>query len=160
MPDVSGASAVNTRVHTPTTKRTRGCGCIGHPAFPAPSYFRGTFFWHNSGSSCREIEDTRQRSCRGPSFETPRTARLLRTRLLHVVTRSQTLMARRRIARSRTMRPPVGNVGSLTIEQLRRAAQRRACAVPTICVVLGQNGGHASTFAPRLTRRFCTLYDF
>src|SRR4029077_12477740 len=39
MPDVSGASAVNTRVHTPTTKRTRGCGCIGHPAFPAPSYF-------------------------------------------------------------------------------------------------------------------------
>ena len=37
MPDVSGASAVNTRVHTPTTKRTRGCGCIGHPAFPAPS---------------------------------------------------------------------------------------------------------------------------
>ena len=40
MPDVSGASAVNTRVHTPTTKRTRGCGCIGHPAFPAPSEFR------------------------------------------------------------------------------------------------------------------------
>src|SRR3984893_15442760 len=37
MPDVSGASAVNTRVHTPTTKRTRGCWCIGHPAFPAPS---------------------------------------------------------------------------------------------------------------------------
>src|ERR1700693_3364215 len=37
MPDVSGASAVNTRVHTPTPKRTRGCGCIGHPAFPAPS---------------------------------------------------------------------------------------------------------------------------
>jgi len=43
MPDVSGASAVNTRVHTPTTKRTRGCGCIGHPAFPAPSYCRGWF---------------------------------------------------------------------------------------------------------------------
>src|ERR1700730_1724010 len=40
MPDVSGASAVNTRVHTKTTKRTRGCGCIGHPAFPAPSDFR------------------------------------------------------------------------------------------------------------------------
>ena len=72
MPDVSGASAVNTRVHTKTTKRTRGCGCIGHPAFPAPSCFRGTFFWHSSGSSCREIEDTRQRSCRDPSFETPR----------------------------------------------------------------------------------------
>jgi hypothetical protein len=41
MPDVSGASAVNTRVHTPTTKRTRGCGCIAHPAFPAPSDFIG-----------------------------------------------------------------------------------------------------------------------
>ena len=40
MPDVSGASAVNTRVHTKTTKRTRGCGCIVHPAFPAPSDFR------------------------------------------------------------------------------------------------------------------------
>jgi hypothetical protein len=28
------------------------CGCIGHPAFPAPSYFRGTFFWHSSGAIC------------------------------------------------------------------------------------------------------------
>ena len=37
MPDVSGASAVNTRVHTQLPQRTRGCGCIGHPAFPAPS---------------------------------------------------------------------------------------------------------------------------
>jgi hypothetical protein len=37
MPDVSGASAVNTRVHTYYPQRTRGCGCIGHPAFPAPS---------------------------------------------------------------------------------------------------------------------------
>jgi hypothetical protein len=44
MPDVSGASAVNTRVHTKTTKRTRGCGCIGHPAFPAPSLFEGRDF--------------------------------------------------------------------------------------------------------------------
>ena len=38
MPDVSGASAVKTGVHTQTTpQRTSGCGCIGHPAFPAPS---------------------------------------------------------------------------------------------------------------------------
>jgi hypothetical protein len=79
------------------------------------------------------------------------TARLLGTRSLHVMTQSQTLMVRRRIGPSRTMRPPVGNVGSLTIEQLRRVAQRRACAVPTICVVPGQNGGHASTFALRAT---------
>ena len=42
MPDVSGASAVNTGAHTlrPGSKRASGCGCIGHPAFPAPS-FRG-----------------------------------------------------------------------------------------------------------------------
>src|ERR1700730_25905 len=57
MPDVSGASAVNTRVHTKTTKRTRGCGCIGHPAFPAPSYFRGTKFTQNSDAWCREIAE-------------------------------------------------------------------------------------------------------
>jgi hypothetical protein len=24
--------------------RTRGCGCIAHPAFPAPSDFRANFF--------------------------------------------------------------------------------------------------------------------
>ena len=41
MPDVSGASAVNTRVHTYSPQRTRGCGCIGHPAFPAPSVCKG-----------------------------------------------------------------------------------------------------------------------
>ena len=40
-PDVSGASAVNTRVHTSLPQRTRGCGCIGHPAFPAPSVHDG-----------------------------------------------------------------------------------------------------------------------
>jgi hypothetical protein len=41
MPDVSGASAVNTGVHTQLHKRTPGCGCIGHPAFPAPSVSKG-----------------------------------------------------------------------------------------------------------------------
>jgi hypothetical protein len=41
MPDDSGASAVNTRVHTQLPQRTRGCGCIGHPAFPAPSISKG-----------------------------------------------------------------------------------------------------------------------
>src|SRR6266700_6205149 len=44
MPDVPGASAVNTRVHTYYPQRTRGCGCIGHPAFPAPSVFKGREF--------------------------------------------------------------------------------------------------------------------
>ena len=33
--------AVNTRVHTCYPMRTRGCGCIGRPAFPTPSVFRG-----------------------------------------------------------------------------------------------------------------------
>jgi hypothetical protein len=28
----------------------RGCGCDGHPVFPAPSVFRGTKFMHNSGA--------------------------------------------------------------------------------------------------------------
>jgi hypothetical protein len=37
--------------------RTRGCGCSGHPAFPAPSAFRGTRFLHNSGALSREIAD-------------------------------------------------------------------------------------------------------
>ena len=32
--------AVNTRVHTYYPMRTRGCGCIGRPAFPTPSVFR------------------------------------------------------------------------------------------------------------------------
>jgi hypothetical protein len=41
MPDVSGASAVNTRAHTLYPQRARGCGCIGHPAFPAPSVVKG-----------------------------------------------------------------------------------------------------------------------
>ena len=37
---ISGASAVNTRVHTLLPQRTRGCGCIGHPAFPTPLCFQ------------------------------------------------------------------------------------------------------------------------
>ncbi len=53
-PDVSGASAVNTRVHTKTTKRTRGCGCIGHPAFPAPSFIsEGLGFQAQLGRNAR-----------------------------------------------------------------------------------------------------------
>jgi hypothetical protein len=34
-----------------------GCGCIGHPAFPAPSVFRGTRLWQTSGSWRREKAD-------------------------------------------------------------------------------------------------------
>ena len=33
---------------------TRGCGCNGHPAFPAPLLLLGESFKHNSGARCRE----------------------------------------------------------------------------------------------------------
>jgi hypothetical protein len=32
----------------------RGCGCIEHPAFPAPSVFLGERIMHSSGASRRE----------------------------------------------------------------------------------------------------------
>jgi hypothetical protein len=34
---------------------TRGCGCGGHPAFPAPSDFQGERIKHRSGVSRRGI---------------------------------------------------------------------------------------------------------
>jgi hypothetical protein len=40
MPGDFGATAVNTRVLSRTPFRTRGCGCIVHPAFPTPFYGR------------------------------------------------------------------------------------------------------------------------
>src|ERR1700726_860790 len=60
---LSGASAVNTRVHTPTTKRTRGCGCIGHPAFPAPSPFPEGGSLNNSGARRAARARTRTLRC-------------------------------------------------------------------------------------------------
>src|SRR5258705_6090441 len=36
-----------------TTHCTRGCGCIGHPAFPAPSVFRAKRFCKTSGDQRR-----------------------------------------------------------------------------------------------------------
>jgi hypothetical protein len=43
-----------TRVLFTNAKRTRGCGCSGHPASPTPSLGEG--FMHNSGASRRERE--------------------------------------------------------------------------------------------------------
>src|SRR5712672_4198008 len=41
--------------------RTRGCGCIGRPAFPAPSIVKsGETVLQNSGTSCREIAEVRR----------------------------------------------------------------------------------------------------
>src|SRR5258708_39854046 len=37
--------------------RTRGCGCIGRPAFPTPSHVEGEWFLQNSGPSRREIAE-------------------------------------------------------------------------------------------------------
>ena len=78
MPDVSGASAVNTRVHTPTPKRTRGCGCIGHPAFPAPSPFPEGGSLNNSGA---------RRAARG------------RTRILRCLTSELSALAQEHVIR-------------------------------------------------------------
>ena len=47
---------VVTRVRSTNTKCTRGCGCNGHPAFPAPSDQEGKEnFWQTSGAMSREI---------------------------------------------------------------------------------------------------------
>src|ERR1700751_3789363 len=45
--------AVNTRVHTCYPMRTRGCGCIGRPAFPTPSVFRANSYRKSPGASRR-----------------------------------------------------------------------------------------------------------
>ena len=52
MPVVSGASAVNTGAHTQLPQRAPGCGCIGHPAFPAPSLFSRGKVQSSSGREC------------------------------------------------------------------------------------------------------------
>ncbi len=52
MPGDSGATAVNTRVHSTLPLRTRGCGCTGHPASPTPSLGREVL--QDSGASRRE----------------------------------------------------------------------------------------------------------
>src|SRR5258705_13232239 len=38
--------------------RTRGCGCIERPAFPAPSVFSGRMILQNSGTLRREIAES------------------------------------------------------------------------------------------------------
>ena len=53
MPGVSGVTVVtNARVYY---HYTRGCGRIGRPAFPAPSFSRAGNFRYNSGETRREI---------------------------------------------------------------------------------------------------------
>ena len=44
---ISGATVVTTVCLLPMHT---GCGCSGHPAFPAPSVFRGTTFMQTSGA--------------------------------------------------------------------------------------------------------------
>src|SRR6266436_7221864 len=45
---ISGVTVVTTLVCF-VLFRTRGCGCIGHPAFPAPSEFQGGWFLQKLG---------------------------------------------------------------------------------------------------------------
>ncbi len=55
----SGVPVVTTLVCF-TLFRTRGCGCIGHPAIPAPSVFReAKCFMHHSGASRRGNAESR-----------------------------------------------------------------------------------------------------
>src|SRR6266404_2390396 len=54
MPGRSGVTVVTMLVCF-VLFRTRGCGCIERPAFPAPSEFKGERFMHGSGGSRREI---------------------------------------------------------------------------------------------------------
>ena len=56
MPWCCGVPVVSTLV---CFAYTRGCGCFGHPAFPAPSFSRGTPMTQSSGISCRENADAR-----------------------------------------------------------------------------------------------------
>ena len=47
---------LNTGAHTQLPQRAPGCGCIGHPAFPAPSDFlMARNCLHNPGVSRRGI---------------------------------------------------------------------------------------------------------
>jgi len=57
MLDVSGASAVNTRVHTQLPLAHRSCGCIGHPAFPATSFQRAMRFQAKLGRDALRERD-------------------------------------------------------------------------------------------------------
>src|SRR6266446_7764343 len=52
MPGRSGVTVVTMLVCF-VLFRTRGCGCIVRPAFPAPSDFKGERFMHSSGDSRR-----------------------------------------------------------------------------------------------------------
>src|SRR6266446_7244773 len=54
MPGDSGVTVVTTLVCF-VLFRTRGCGCIERPAFPAPSVFEGERSTQASGVSRREI---------------------------------------------------------------------------------------------------------
>src|SRR5260370_33965521 len=60
MPGETGVTVVTTLVCF-ILFRTRGCGCIAHPAFPAPSVFLGERFMHHSGASRREMRGAMSR---------------------------------------------------------------------------------------------------
>ena len=61
MPGRSGVTVVTMLVCF-VLFRTRGCGCIGHPAFPAPSEFFGRAVLKDSDASRREIAEPRRQT--------------------------------------------------------------------------------------------------
>jgi hypothetical protein len=82
MPDVSGASAVNTGAHTSLPQRAPGCGCIGHPAFPAPSVLKGRHISGKARARCvarmrvcvsgsLTVESESEASTHGASYPSP-----------------------------------------------------------------------------------------
>src|SRR6266702_2783294 len=85
MPDVSGASAVNTGVHTSLPQRTPGCGCIGHPAFPAPSSMRDDeIFRQSSGADCAARRRMCVSSFRGDAKHRTRNLEIPRCAIAHL----------------------------------------------------------------------------
>jgi hypothetical protein len=111
MPGDSGGLVVTTLVWLFFS--TRGCGCIGHPAFPTPS--SGGSFVHHPGASCRGNAKLRlSQSAVTSSFETRRKNAAPRDEVCLLRLEAQTLVVRRRVpgsalalsgAPSRTMRP-------------------------------------------------------
>ena len=75
--------AVNTRVHTYYPMRTRGCGCIGRPAFPTPSVFRADVF-----SKPRARGAARSRRCVIPSLRAQRSNPCCNTKKEWIASRS------------------------------------------------------------------------
>jgi hypothetical protein len=91
---------------------TRGCGCNGHPAFPAPSILSREKVRARLGQITPRDRGFASALLLWPILRDAACRPLLRMRSLGLA-RRQTLMVRRRVAPSRTTRPPVGSASAL-----------------------------------------------